>query len=322
MLSSFAVVIEWENARFAAMERTRAMLRTLRAQLDEVTSSRRISAEVIIVYNQRDIDRAMIDEEVKSCFRPADAPAAVRIFATDGLRYYQQKNFGAAQSEADIVVLLDCDIIPERGWLASMLEAFNRADVNVVAGETYVALSGWYSRAFALFWFFPLRDPSTQLEIGSFFHANNVAFRRAVFRRFGFPELDAYRAQCSVLGKTLKQAGFPIYVQKKARASHPTPRGIWYFIARALHTGRDLAIFNDIYWGKTEGHPAKVAYWHFRNDLPIVLNRVWERRKDVGLGFAGSLFAVLVATTYFSLRAIGEFVGRWKPDLLPRYFPI
>jgi hypothetical protein len=322
MPTSFAVVIEWENARFAALERTRHMLRALRAQLDELAGAGRVSAEVIIVYNQRDIDRSIIDQEVNACFRPADSPAALKIFATDGLRYYQQKNFGAAQTEADIVVLLDCDIIPERGWLASMLEAFDQKNVDVVAGETYVALAGWYSRAFALFWFFPLRDPSTQLEIGTFFHANNVAFRRPVFRRFNFPELDAYRAQCSVLGKTLQQAGFPIYVQKKARASHPTPRGIWYFLARALHTGRDLAMFNDLFWGATRGHPAQVAYWHFRNDLPIVLKKVWGRRKDVQLSLPGAMFAVGVATTYFVLRAVGEFLGRWKPALLPRFFPI
>jgi hypothetical protein len=322
MISSFAVVIEWENARFAALERTRAMLRALRGQLDELAGSGRLSAEVIIVYNQRDIDRAVIDQEVTSCFRPADSPAALRIFATDGLRYYQQKNFGAAQTEADIVILLDCDIIPEGGWLAGMLEAFTHKNVDVVAGETYVTLAGWYSRAFALFWFFPLRDPSTQLETASFFHANNVAFRRDVFRRYCFPELDTYRAQCSVLGKTLKQAGIPIYVQKKARASHPTPRGVWYFIARALHNGRDAAIFSDLIFGASAGHPAKVAYWHFRSDLPIVLRKVWHRRKEVQLGVPGAMFAVLIATSYCALRGIGEFLGRRSPDLLPRYFPI
>jgi hypothetical protein len=320
--SSFAVVIEWENGRFAALERSRSMLRALRAQIDEVVGAGRIAAEVIIVYNRHDIDRTLIDEEVKAWLRPADCPAKVRIFASDGLRYYQQKNFGAAQTEAEIVIFLDCDIIPESGWLAGMLEAFTHKNVDVVAGETYVSLASWYSKAFALFWFFPLRDPSNALGFADFFHANNVAFRRAVFRRFNFPELNAYRAQCSVLGRTLKQAGIPLYVQKKARAAHPTPRGAWYFIARALHTGRDLAIFNDMIWGATEGHPAKIAFWRFRTDAPLVLGRVWRLRKEVQLGVPGALFALLVATTYYGLRAVGEFLARQKPDLLPRYFPI
>jgi hypothetical protein len=53
----------------------------------------------------------VVEEE----FRPGETPATTRIVPTDRLLYNQQKNLGAAQTEGEIVIFLDCDVIPEPG---------------------------------------------------------------------------------------------------------------------------------------------------------------------------------------------------------------
>jgi glycosyltransferase involved in cell wall biosynthesis len=320
--TSFAIVIEWENARFAELKRTRTLLDCLRAQLKALRAKAPIAAEVILLYNEFDIDRHVVETVVAEHFAPAQVPAQVRIVATQGLRYYQQKNHGAALSEADVVIFLDCDLIPEPDWLENMLEAFRRADVDVVAGETYVDHAGWYSKAMALFWFFPLRDPATHIERTHFFHANNVAFRRHVFQRHTFPELPAYRAQCVVLTHRLEQDGIALYVQKSARASHPVPLGLWYFMARALHDGRDRAIIDHERVRRNASTPLRTSYWNYRAYLRDTLARIWGKRREVGLGQPGAIFASAIGIGYGTLRFIGELSGRAAPDALPRLFKI
>ncbi len=320
--TSFAIVVEWENARFAALRRTRALLDRLHVQLQSLHAKVPAAAEVILLFNEFDIDRKVVETVVAEHLTCVDLPAKVRIVATKGLRYYQQKNHGAALSDAEIVIFLDCDLIPEPDWLENMLTAFRRGDVDVVAGETYVDYSGWYSKAMALFWFFPLRDPATHLERTHFFHANNVAFRRHVFRRHPFPELPAYRAQCVVLTHRLEQDGIAIHVQKSARASHPVPIGVWYFMARALHDGRDRVIIDRERLRRNFDSPLRSAYWNYRAYLRETIARVRERRRAVGLGRPGAIFAGAVGFVYATLRFAGELSGRMAPDLLPRLFRI
>lgn len=320
--SSFAIVIEWENARFAELARTRAMLASLRAQLAALARQGPISADVILLYNEFQIDGRIVHDTVAECFPPADVPARVQIIPTKGFTYYQQKNFGATQTDADIVILLDCDIIPEDGWLAGMLSTFADPKVQVVAGETYVSLEGWYSKAFALFWFFSLRDPSDRLATASLFHANNVGWRRATFLRWPFPDVPGYRSQGDVLVRDLHDAGITIYLQKKARASHPVPLGLWYFTARALHSGRDRVIAASLIGRRNRPMSIKESYWMYRQDLIELWRNIWPRYREVQLGVPGAVFATGVGFAYFSLRFLGAVLTGYSQGAVPRLFKI
>ena len=172
---SISIVIEWENARFAELQRSRRMLRALREELSGFGPAK-AAPEVYIVFDRLTIDAAVVEQVVREEFNPATAPAAMKIMPTDGLHYYEQKNLGASQGESEIVVFLDCDVVPERGWLGEMIAAFDDPAVSVVGGETYVELVDGWSRAFALFWLFDIRRERTGLVPSKFFHANNVAF--------------------------------------------------------------------------------------------------------------------------------------------------
>jgi hypothetical protein len=315
---AFSIVVEWDNARYAALERTRAMLRTLTAQLAEQTGDGR-RAEVFFIYDRREIDGAMVGEVLKQEFTPDPAAVTTRLIPTDGLHYYDQKNFGARLSSGEIVILLDCDIIPEPGWLGSMLGAFRRPEVSVVAGDTYLEHDSIYSKAFALFWYFTLRDTKDEMVETTFFHANNVAFRAEVFAAHPFPRLEAYRIQCTLLCERLREKGIPIYLQKAARASHPAPLGA-YFFTRALNNGRDEILLATALERKNRV-PLRLIYWNYYACLKATYHKFRAGYRAVGLSIPSAAAAYAVAVGYFTLKACGALITYCRPKLAQRLFP-
>ncbi|HSV55074.1 MAG TPA: glycosyltransferase [Burkholderiaceae bacterium] len=318
--ATFSISVEWENARFAELQRTRLMLRALRKQIVALPAPPALPV-VNFLYDRHSIDAALVQRVLAEEFTYGALPATTQIIPTDGLRYYEQKNLGAASASGDIKIFLDCDVVPEPGWLAAMLESFDNPDVGAVAGETYIEQTGFYSKAFSLFWFFPLRDCSEALEPAPRFHANNVAFRSEVFAKHPFPTMDAYRAQCVMLGRTLHANHIGLYVQKRARVSHPCPLGVRYYMARALHNGRDWILISGLD-GQRDSRTLKLIYWTLRSNLKRTFGRIRQHRQAVGLGPLGNLAARGLATSYFLLQAIGSAVSVYRRDAIPRHFPI
>jgi cellulose synthase/poly-beta-1,6-N-acetylglucosamine synthase-like glycosyltransferase len=79
----------------------------------------------------------------------------LRIIPASGLHYYDLKNFGAKHSKGELIIFLDSDVIPENGWLIGLLESFQRPDVLVVGGNTYMTEGSLYEKSLALLYFFP-----------------------------------------------------------------------------------------------------------------------------------------------------------------------
>ena len=129
------------------------------------------------------------------------------------------KNIGAARARGEVIVFLDSDVIPEEGWLASLLQALSNLDVGVVGGNTYIAHEDLNGKAFALFWFFPLREARGGLWRDPHFFANNVAFRAEVFRAHSFPPLGTFRGQCIALGGTSSRVTASGFSARKGRGS-------------------------------------------------------------------------------------------------------
>ena len=89
----------------------------------------------------------------------------LEVFAAPGLGYYQLKNESVKRATGVILVFLDSDVIPEPDWLDQLLGAFTEPDVQIVGGNSYIEAASVYSRAFALWWFFPLRAPDGPPEL-------------------------------------------------------------------------------------------------------------------------------------------------------------
>lgn len=319
VLPTFSVIVEWENARFAELGRTRKTLRALRAQLEELAPD--TPPEVVFLYTRENICGEMVRRVIAEEFQPATAAALTRIVETEGLRYYEQKNFGARIAGGDIKVFLDCDVVPEPGWLRALLSSFTRAEVAVAAGQTYIEYDSLYSRAVALFWFCPLRDPRPGLAPTHVFHANNVAFRAEVFAAFPFPDLPTNRDQCLMLARRFQAAGVGLYTQRDARAGHPVPLGLWYFIRKAINDGRDQALLRGI--GEYSTLPrARHVWWNFRNGVVRNFHRFRKHRRDVGLGPIAAAVAFAIAVAWYAFKAVGEALTELNPRLVPRLFPV
>ena len=72
------------------------------------------------------------------------------------------------------------------------------------------------------------------------FYANNVAFRREVFARYGYlSEERIYRGHCQVLGLRLQAAGVPVRFVPEARTIHRFPDSVRDFARLRLLRGAD-----------------------------------------------------------------------------------
>jgi glycosyltransferase involved in cell wall biosynthesis len=250
-------------------------------------------------------------------------PAEVKIFPTEGLEYYEQKNFGADQSKSDLILFLDSDVVPEEGWLASLLETFQDPGVQVACGNTYIPPEGFYNKAFALFWFFPLRTKESGLRqtTDRYSKANNIAFRREVFETFRYPSLPTFRGQCAALRKTMGAYGIDTFLQQVARVSHPSPNGLRHFVKRAVCQGHDSVARYRLH---EKSHTASLRHsfkWYLGN-LRRSLKRISRHYRKVKLGPAGAVGAFGLAVFYYTLGFMGASLAIFRPDFVRRRFAI
>ena len=318
-----SVVIEWENVLISEDERCFAMLRQLRKQLSELNQS----AEVIVLFNRDQLDRAEIELVLREHFGASDTGdlPELRLEETWGTRYYELKNEGAARARGQIVVFLDSDVVPEEGWARELTEPFfDRPDVDVVAGHTHVAHGNLHEKAFALGWFFPLRISSKTVHSdGLRFFANNVAFRRDVILKYPFPKIPpgVTRGACGLLARQLTSSGITIWTNTAARADHPPPTDLRHFIIRAMAHGRDI-ILSETAAGRAF-HKALAANvrWSIGRMLLAGL-RIPRGHRQVQLALWQAPFAIGLMACFYSLALVGGCVTLISPQFATRHWQI
>ena len=292
-----SVVVEWENVMFS--ERTRAvrMLGILRKQAEAIDRT----VEVIVVFDANRIDRADVETYVYEHAEQRDREKSVewRVEAAEASHYYELKNEGARRSRGQVVIFLDSDVVPEDDWLKGISAPFFASpEIAVLAGHTSVAHESTFEKAFALGWFFPLRDPDNVIHSNrQRFFANNVAFRRDVILNHPFPVMPegATRGACGDLARTLSSSGVRIWTNTAARAQHPPPSNPRHFVVRALAHGRDIVVYEteaghtllealrrSLRWSctytigaarrmKSEGHEVGLRFWQLPAALCIMI---------------------------------------------------
>ena len=317
-LASVTIVIEWDNAKRSDLRRSLRMLRALYGQLRELRGAFRARPEIRLLYDGARIEGAIIERLLSEAVGDAEWPADVVLLAMPGMRYYEQKNRGALDAGTDVILFLDSDVIPEPDWLRCLMESFRDPRVAVVGGGTYVALDDLLGKAFALFWFFPLRDESNELAATGSFFANNVAFRREVFESLPFPDSFVYRGRCSLLAAELRDRGVGIFRHRGARVSHPPPKGLAHFVLRALCEGHDEIVLGP---SRPGGSSTRV----FRSFLGRIARLPWDvlgRHEKVQLGVFGALAGLGIGYSYHSLRLLGGFVAWIHPRGFRRFVSI
>lgn len=315
----FSVVIEWENAKLSGLDRAREMLFRLSGQIRELDPARWQLPELILLYDAQAIAPGVIENILNSAMGSAPPLRALKLIPVTGKRYYELKNFGTTQTEADFLVFIDSDVIPEPGWLVALLGVFEQPGVDVVCGNTYIDTHDLYTRAFALFWFFPLRASGSELIRTERFFANNVVFRKEIFDKHPFPVSAKLRGQCADLARQLVKEDIGLYLHQGARVYHPPPHGLLHFIKRALCAGHDYTVI-----ARESGRctAVKIAARRCLYQTREAVERCRNHRAEVNLGKAGSIAAMGIAASYFGLVFAGECLTMVAPTIIPRYFAV
>src|SRR5262245_51431488 len=249
--SRLSIIIEWANARLNGESRAARLLEQLSRQWQEIQAREYPAA---LTPDARTLLASLAPRPelllVSSTPVPPDFQARLQdmlagwfdvgVHLAPGLEYYPLKNLGRQLAAGDLLLFVDCDVLPDAGWLAHLLGSFARPDVHVVCAQTYVAPADVWSAAFAMGWTYELRDPAGGLWQPQKFYANSIAFREPVFRKTGFrPVGHRSRGAVSMLRDDLAQLGVVVWENRAAGADHPPPSGLRHLAIRALAAGRD-----------------------------------------------------------------------------------
>lgn len=346
---SFSIVIEWENAITAGNERARKMLTELRKQIlelkgvgakiltkgeDAYLSRFQFPVNVIISFDKHEVTEEDLTRFARNILPERDDFINLKISASNLQGYYGLKVNGINHSNADVIILLDSDVIPKKKWLQNMLNAFSNKRVDVVFGNTYIDQNSLYGKAFALGWFYPTRSDMSDLEAtdGSYIHVNNIAYRKEILDSFPFPLPDGgQRGLCARQMAELRNAGIPIYYNHKAKMGHPAPKWFNHFMNRAIGEGRDAYLNAKYSYESLQQDPEAItAHGTDITEIKIPLSirsikkglgrlsNIFKHREKVNLSIAAAPFAVAIMTLYYGLYALGNISTRLFPRLLKR----
>ena len=335
---SISIVIEWENVLLSEMERCCAMLKELGRQLCEFHPSRELSpdqsdippwvktpVEVLVAYCSEHVDGSLVNKVLAESLSSADDCFMVRLLPaslTDS-GYYDLKNFGARHATGDIIVFLDSDVIPEPGWLKALLSGFADPAVEVVCGNTYIGADNTLARAFALFWFFPVRAQHVSFEPTQGLYANNLAVRRKTFERFPFPKIEGTsRGSCVGLAAILHEHDITIYRHTGAKACHPPPNGLRHFLLRAIAQGRDEFICAHIRRPRWAGREVWRHIRQFLKDVKGGFVSVFRNARTVHLSLIEVPAVIFIGVLFYQIRLCAALVTMVFPGYMKSHFRV
>lgn len=326
-----SIVLEWANTRLHGVPRAHVVLEALVRQwrgiaAGELPATLAPEARALLRGLDPRADLAIVSGEAPGAVLDAGLRGRLsehfdlRVELAPGLEYYPLKNFGAGLTRGDLLLFVDSDVLPEEGWLAHLLGSFADPGLAVVCGQTYVAPTDVFARAFALGWTYELRDDSGPLVQPRKFYANNIAFRRDVFERTGFRPLGARsRGAVSLLRADLDALGIPIWENRSARVDHPPPTSFRHMVVRALAHGRDH------YMKGSEARTLQglrrslgVAGWRLRRGF----SRTGAHWREVGLRRRDVPAALLIISAYYGFFALGGVLTHVHPAVMGRHFRV
>ena len=226
-----ALVIETNNLRGGDLAAVVEPLTRLLAHLAHQTRPLTSLEAVVITHDG-------LPTEARERVERATAATLTWVELPPDTGYYEAKNVGFAATRADIVAFADGDCWPDPQWLDALLSPFDDPATQVVAGRTTYRPDAIGAAATTIdFNYYP--SPLGPNCVKNFY-ANNVAFRRDVFGRFGYVPADRiYRGHCQVLGMRLQAEGIPVLFAPEARTVHRFPDRVRDFLKLRLHRGAD-----------------------------------------------------------------------------------
>jgi hypothetical protein len=315
-----SVVMEWENVHLSAEDRVGQVLGTLASQADELADAVGTGSlpfevvlplELLLLYDSDSVDEPSMEQTVRRAV--GSCPSLVlRAVPVRGENYFGLKNEGARRAHGDLVIYLDSDVIPQPGWLNTLIGSFADAQVSVVASRAFVRPQSLFSRTVALTWFFELPPSHQELRAAEQFHANGVAFRRNVILAHPFPKCPGQsRGAGWELFIELAAAGIKVYEHTGALLDHPPPLGLWNYCRRARIHGSDdrLSICRRL--GSRSGRLGRSIERTCKKWLRAI-SRLWHLGEHVGLKRLMFPAAVAQVTLYFGCYMAGDLLSRCR----------
>ncbi|MCH7663732.1 MAG: glycosyltransferase [Chloroflexi bacterium] len=250
---SVAIIVDWENVLLGELSRSIEMLHQIGIQADqlrnihpstsaekyaEFLSQVKFPIELLMLYDEEEIDASEIENIVEGELSSEINNINVRIIGTPGYKYYQLKNYGATYTNADLIIFLDSDVIPQAHWLVQMLKHFKHDQVQIVSGYTHIDPINLYSKIYSITTLYDLPTEPAAFSETDYFFGDNIAFRKSVFSQYPFPNVGKARISSHMHVEFLNSNGIPVHRNTAAITVHPAP---FYkkFLSRALYQGKD-----------------------------------------------------------------------------------
>jgi hypothetical protein len=320
---SISIIMEWENVQFSEDSRVGKVLTELARQAAQLVAASTPRAgglavarplELLVLFDSEVADPDEVQSQVRRGLGNCSA-LQVRFEATPGLAYFPMKNRGAELAAGDLIVYLDSDVIPQPGWLKTLISSFADRSVKVVMSRAFVNPVSFYSRAVALTWFFDRLPTTCGLSPAEHFHANGVAFRRSVLLSHPYPDSPGQaRGAGWHLQELLKAEGITVYEHTGALLDHPPPLGLGNYIRRAMLNGSDDYLSIRRRKGTRRSGFVRSLERAIKKWLKAVSNVVRER-SVVGLPWWQAPAAAGLAGLYYACYVLGDIRARFQPNL-------
>jgi hypothetical protein len=303
---TYSVIVEMENAKSIDWPEIGVGLIALAREIAVVSPAGIARPKVIVSHGGQDADaqslRAHFNTEAPRLAEVAD----VSFAACPGGRYYDLKNNGILATDGNVVIFLDSDTVPEPGWLPTLLKPFQDPEVICVNGFTYLLSEDFFSRTFALIWFFPMARGDKRFASKRAINANNVAFRRDWISGHPFPNHNGFKVSCTLLMHQLWREGHEI-VNVDARVYHYSPRGWRFFYWRALVTGRDAD--RKFVEGHSPTRAQRIAksFSRWATMSWRTIRRLVRHAPQTGMPLWQIPFSLIVGLAFYTLAFVGHF---------------
>jgi glycosyltransferase involved in cell wall biosynthesis len=305
-----SLVVEWENAQHIDTQGPLRMLASLAQQVGDEIRARGRRFELIVARDPDDATEAEVRAALNMSWSPVLAQVPVRFLAVPRCGYYALKNRAACLARGELLVFVDCDVQPQPGWLAHILEPLADPAVGVSQGATVVQPRGRWQTALGLAWLFPLQRRDGTSSDGDRVVANNIGFRRTVFLQHPYPDLITWRGQCTTQRHALERAGVGIVWAQQAITVHPFPVGVGGVIERAFLNGHDHITRYELDGGRRGDWRA--SYWRFRSFLRRAQARRLKLHDELATPPSARL-CLLAAAAYWGCAFFSEAMVHLAP---------
>jgi cellulose synthase/poly-beta-1,6-N-acetylglucosamine synthase-like glycosyltransferase len=130
------------------------------------------------------VELLVVDDASTDCTRAIASRPRVRLLSGTGNGPAAARNLGARSATGDVLIFLDADTMPCRGWLRAMLEPLENPGVAAVKGRYYSSQRNLVARYIQL----EFEEKYARLEKSrsiDFVDTGTAAFRRAAFEGVG-----------------------------------------------------------------------------------------------------------------------------------------